>query len=273
MALSEPTDTRKRNKLILALKRAIEARLDHAQWKELGYATDTADWISTHPRLLRSLSWGDPDYGGHVLDAIEVMLSRDPANLQVLLDFDGLAEWIRDNDPAVYAEVLGGDLPALATIADAERLPPGFDVNAQTRRIREALANDPALALGSTKELLETVLKTVLETVLGLHGAEIGPDDMPRLLKRAQAGLGLDPKDVDDATPGAESFRRLLGALTQVVISITELRNLYGTGHGRSNAPGLDLPSARLMVTAGTGLATYLMERYAALKAEGSAAD
>jgi hypothetical protein len=53
-----PPDTRRRNALILALKGAMEASLDGSDWKELGYATDTADWITSHPRLLRSLQWG-----------------------------------------------------------------------------------------------------------------------------------------------------------------------------------------------------------------------
>jgi hypothetical protein len=51
-----------------------------------------------------------------------------------------------------------------------------------------------------------------------------------------------------------------------VVYSVNELRNLYGTGHGKSNAPGLDPASARLVVGAGTTLAAYLMDRYNALK-------
>ncbi len=257
-----PPDPRHRNTLILALKRAMEASLDVSDWKELGYATDTADWITSHPRLLRSLQWGDSDYGGHVIDAIEYMLNQDPANLQVLLGFDGLADWIRVNEPTVYNEVIGDGLIAAASISDVRDAARGFDVEAYIRRIRDALPDDPELAVGSTKELIESVLKTIL----GLHGPPIGSDDMPKLLKRAQAALGLDPKDVDDAMPGSESLRHLLGNLAQVVYSVNELRNLYGTGHGRSNAPGLDVASARLVVGAGATLATYLMDRYNALK-------
>lgn len=89
---------------------------------------------------------------------------------------------------------------------------------------------------------------------------------MPKLLKRAQAALGLDPKDVDEGEPGADSFRRLLGSLAQVVVSVTELRNLYGTGHGKSQAPGLDPAAAQLVEGAGTALAAYLMQRYNDLK-------
>ena len=130
------TDPRRRNALILALKRAMEATLDESDWKELGYLTNTIEWISDHPRLLRSLRWGDPDYAGHVLDAIERMLDEDPANLQVLLSFGRLEEWIRNNEPEVYTEFYEGALPAVETVEDAKEAARGFDIDDHIRRIR-----------------------------------------------------------------------------------------------------------------------------------------
>ena len=250
-------DQRRRNSLILAIKHAIEAKLSESDWKELGYLTNTDDYISNHPRLIRSLKWVDDDYGGYVLDAIEIILNRDPANLQILLSFQEIEEWIKEHEPEVYAEFYPGSMPAVDSVTDAERVAPEFDIDDHIRRIRESLATDPSLAIGSTKELIESVLKTIL----GLHGA-IKTEDMPKLLKQAQAALGIDPRDVDESELGGEPVHRLLGSIGQIVISVTELRNLYGTGHGKSMAPGLDPGSARLVVGAGTAVAAYLMERY-----------
>lgn len=70
---------------------------------------------------------------------------------------------------------------------------------------RDSLADDPAQDIGSTKELLETVFKTVL----GMHGARIGNKEVPKLLKRTQATLDLDPADVDGSIPRAEFLRSL----------------------------------------------------------------
>lgn len=260
--MESPSDPRRRNTLVLALGRAMEAIFDESDWKELGYATDTIDHISSHPRLLRSMSWGDPDYKGHILDTIEVILKHDPANLQVLLGFRGIEDWLRKNEPSIHSEVYAPSIPTVETVADVERLADEFDIGEYTRRIRSSLDEDPALAIGSTKELIESVLKTIL----GLHGAKIGDEDMPKLLKRAQAALGIDPKDVEPTTPGAKSIRRLLGSLAQIVVSVTELRNLYGTGHGKSMAPGLDPAATRLVVSAGTAMAAYLMQRYLELR-------
>ncbi|MBI3837790.1 MAG: abortive infection family protein [Planctomycetia bacterium] len=243
---------------MLALKKAMEATLDETTWKELGYATDSIDWINNHGRLLRSLHWGDSDYGSCVLDAVEYIADRDPANIEVILDFPGIKDWLRQNEPAVYDEYCGGDVPAVGSLADAQEAGAGFDVEAHIRRIRDSLAADPAQAIGSTKELRETVFKTAL----GMHGARTGNDEMPKLLKRTQAALGLDPADFDGTMPGSESLRKLFGSMAQIVVSATELRNLFGTGHGKSNAPSIDPAMANLVVASGTALAAYLMNRY-----------
>jgi hypothetical protein len=244
--------------LILALKRAIETTFDDNDWKELGYATDTIEWIDDHDRLLRSLRWGDDDYGGHVFDALEHVLEKSAMNIQVLLELKGIEQWIRDNAPEVHQDYYGNNVPAVDSIADVEKGALGFDVDDHIRRIRASIIDDPALAIGSTKELLETVFKEVL----GLHGARIGSADMQKLWKRVQTTLQLDPKDVKTAVPGGDSLRRLLGSLNQIVVAVTELRNLYGTGHGKSKAPALDPESAQLVVGAGTALAAYVMARY-----------
>lgn len=259
--IKPPADTRRRNALILALKAAIEATFSESEWKELGYQTDTHEYITEHPRLLRSLRWGDPDYGGHVLDALEVILDEDPANLEVIANKSAIGNWIKRNQPQIYSEFFGAP-PVSDAIRRTAKASKGFDIAAYVKRIQAALPSDPALAVGSTKELIESVLKTIL----GMHGADIEAEDMPKLLKRAQAALGLDPKDVSADVPGADSLRRLLGSLAQIVIAVTELRNLYGTGHGKSKAPGLDTASTHLVVAAGIAAATYLMERYRELK-------
>ncbi|MEX1098001.1 MAG: abortive infection family protein [Planctomycetales bacterium] len=258
MSVPRGSDRRKHNRLVLALRKAIEATFHETNWKELAYATDTVEWVSGHPRLLRSLSWRDPDYGSCVLDAVDHIVERDPANLEVILDFPGIKEWLRKNEPSIHDEYCGGDVPAVRSLEDAQESAEGFDVDDHIRRIRDSLADDPAQAIGSTKELLETVFKTVL----GMQGAKSGNEDMPKLLKRTQAALDLDPADVDAAVPGAESIRRLLGSLAQIVVAVAELRNLYGTGHGKSNAPGLDADTSKLVVASGTSLAAYLMARY-----------
>jgi hypothetical protein len=241
------------------LKRAIEATFTSDSWREIGYTTDTIEWIEGHPCLLRSLSFNDEDYGGHVFNAIGYILEQNPDNLDTLLDYGKIEEWIKKNEPASYSELYGGNLASDENLKDAEKAVEKIDVEEHIGRIRKSLAIDPSQAIGSTKELLESVFKAVLH----LEGAAIGSDDMPKLWKKVQTALILDPSQIDANTLGADSLRHLLGGLTQVVISVVELRNLYGTGHGKNNAPKLDIESAQLVVAAGTAMASYVIRRHA----------
>jgi len=55
----------------------------------------------------------------------------------------------------------------------------------------------------------------------------------------------------------------LLSNLGQVVIKLAELRNLYGTGHGKEKVKkGLNERHARLAVGAGITLSTFLLETF-----------
>jgi hypothetical protein len=136
------------------------------------------------------------------------------------------------------------------------------DVDEHVVRIRKSLHEDPAQAIGSSKELLETVLKAVL----GLHGT--GPETklgIPELVKKANIALGLDAAGVRGDDPGATQRRKLFGSLSQIVNSAAELRNAgFGTGHGVSQRPALDVATARLVVSAAVAVATFYIEAHAA---------
>ncbi len=127
-------------------------------------------------------------------------------------------------------------------------------------RIKKSIDQDPGLAIGSTKELVEATLKTIL-TELKIPADK--DDDIPKLLKQVQKALDLVPEGVDDAKKGAEIIKVLLSNLGQVVIKVAELRNLYGTGHGKDKKrTGLNERHARLTVGAGVTLSTFLLETF-----------
>lgn len=58
-------------KRILALRERVVAEFTSGDWEEVGLLTGFSDIISKHPRLLRSLSWGDEDYAGNALSIIK----------------------------------------------------------------------------------------------------------------------------------------------------------------------------------------------------------
>jgi hypothetical protein len=136
------------------------------------------------------------------------------------------------------------------------------ELQRQIDRIRLSIEADPGLAIGTAKELVETVCKTILLE----RGLEPGHDwDIGRLVKEARQTLSLLPSDIHDGAKGAESIKRLLNNLGSVLNSVAELRNLYGTGHGKhGKATGVHPRHARLAVGAAATLATFLLETHEA---------
>src|SRR4051812_11314482 len=72
---------------LVALKNLVQESFTESNWIELGVLTDTLDAIKQHPRLLRSMSFADPDYAGHVLYMLNHMIAADPAKYKVVADY------------------------------------------------------------------------------------------------------------------------------------------------------------------------------------------
>ncbi|MBD1898863.1 abortive infection family protein [Trichocoleus sp. DQ-A3] len=249
--------TKQKDRIVLSIKRCIESKFLESDWTELAYLTNGKDIIYKHQRLLRSLSFGDQDYGDCIFDVIEKLLARDPGNLQIIIDFIGLQEWLKENHPQDFEELYGHTQPLLDTTEEIA-IANSFELNQHIVRIRRAVESDPELAVGSTKELLESVLKTILEG----FGEKPGKDDMPKLLKRTQKVLNLNPSEVDLNMKGAEIIIKILNSIGQVVIGVNELRNIYGTGHGQVHKSGITPDYARLVAGTGATIAMFLMENF-----------
>lgn len=145
----------------------------------------------------------------------------------------------------------------IGTLADVLNL---AHLRAHVDRIEHAVDRDPSQVVGSAKELLETCCKTIILD----HGEKWADTaTLPQLIKQAQRTLRLLPEDVDDAARGADTIRILLNNLGAIVKGVTELRGLYGTGHGREGKfRGLKPRHSRLAVGSAITLATFLIETH-----------
>lgn len=70
-------------KRILALRERVVANFNFNDWEEVGLLTGLSDTIKSHPRLLRSLSWGDEDYSGNVLQILKGIAEQDMPALSI----------------------------------------------------------------------------------------------------------------------------------------------------------------------------------------------
>jgi Abortive infection C-terminus len=113
-------------------------------------------------------------------------------------------------------------------------------------RIQRAAPLDPALAIGSAKELVESTAKVVLvERGLTVNDK----DDLPALVSQAQTALGLHPSTMSPGPDGTDAVKKILGSMITATTGLAELRNRYGTGHGAAGArTGLRARHAHLAV-------------------------
>lgn len=150
--------------------------------------------------------------------------------------------------------------PELDHIADAAGSLDLPELGRQVQRIQAAVEDDPALAIGTAKEIVETVCKTILDQRRVVYQEDC---DVAQLVKETRKALGLVPESIPNAAKGADSIRRLLSNLGNIAQGLGELRNLYGTGHGKHGASkGLSPRHARLAVGAAATLATFLLETH-----------
>jgi len=159
-------------------------------------------------------------------------------------------------------------LRAAATALELERYSRVDDEEAireHMRRIDAGLAEDPAAAVASSKELVETTCKMILEDYGIAYGRR---DDVPDLFKKTTAALGLRADDIPEGRRGSEAAIKILRSLVPVVQGLAELRNELGTGHGRSRRSTVPVRHARLAFNASVTVVEFLLETWHQRKAE-----
>lgn len=68
-------------KEIVEIKSQIVKSFGKSEWLELAYSINCQEIVNDHPRLLRSLSFGDDDYEGNVLEVLDAMIKKNPKNI------------------------------------------------------------------------------------------------------------------------------------------------------------------------------------------------
>lgn len=163
-------------------------------------------------------------------------------------------EWVNDH------LVRSTGTPVLEDLATAAHTLEGGHLASQIQRMKDSIETDPALAIGTAKELIETVCKTILEE----RGKTIsGASDIPTLTKALLRELKLVPEGIHDGAKGADLIRGILRSLGTIGNDLGQLRGLYGTVHGKTaNTQALKPRHAKLAVGAAATLVTFLVETH-----------
>ena len=137
-------------------------------------------------------------------------------------------------------------------------------INKQVDIMVQMQKEHPTEAIGKAKELIESCSKAILE----VHNQPIDKDwDLTRLTREAMGVLKLLPKYVDSNDPAAETIKAMLAALSQIAHRTAELRNPYGSGHGKNPTfIGLEERHAKLVVGSALALVNFLWESHLSMQ-------
>lgn len=79
--------TKEQQKELIDIKNQIAKHFSKSDWLDLGYTLGSYDVIDGHPRLLRSLSFGDDDYEGNILVVLTEIIKKDPKNFNEIKSY------------------------------------------------------------------------------------------------------------------------------------------------------------------------------------------
>ena len=237
-------------------------RVNNYDWKD--------DWLLDDQRF-NLLKADDQVFLRFLCEMLHPVVRRDPAEVERLrqtfnqyLKVGGyeIVERTKISNKPVFAARL--QMPsatkALESFKETFDRADAYYILQQITRMEAAIDEDPALAIGTAKELVETCCKTIMaEREIEIEGSP----DLPQLIKQITKTLALTPDDIPENAKAAKTIRRLLSNLATITQGIAELRNHYGTGHGELAArKGLQPRHAKLAVGAASTLAIFLLETH-----------
>ena len=127
---------------------------------------------------------------------------------------------------------------------------------------------NPTNAIGMAKELIESCCKTILED-LGIAWSKT--DDVPQLTSKTMDALNLLPANVQETDQGADAIKAVLGNLRAIPSKLAEIRNPFGSGHGKSASfQGLEERHAKLAVGSSITFVDFIWSTYENQKKTGT---
>lgn len=129
-------------------------------------------------------------------------------------------------------------------------------------------STNPTNAIGMAKELIESCCKTILDD-LGIAWSKT--DDVPQLTSKTMDALNLLPSSVQATDQGADAVKAVLGNLRAMPSKLAEIRNPFGSGHGKSASfQGLEERHAKLAVGSSITFVDFIWSTYENQKKTGT---
>ncbi len=238
------------SKYINIIKKAVSSTFNEGDWKEFGHETDKIDIINSG-RLLRSLSWNDTDYDGHIYTALDQIIRNNSDNFNILIQKDKIKTYIKSHDLKTYNEIY-----------DATTFIPSFKPEKLSLKevANKALANaDDLIKAGepeSAVDRVHTVLHDYLRAVCDSYNIEYASGDaITRLYKRLREDVIFTGSGISQS----DDIKKILSSLAACVDSLNTLRNHASLAHANDRLLGI--PEATLAINTTRTVLHYIEAR------------
>src|SRR5699024_3722503 len=145
----------------------------------------------------------------------------------------------------------------------SEEIKSKFSSNYINSQIEIMLANvehNPNIAIGKAKELIESTAKTILDEMGEKYKKDI---DFSPLVKKVIEKLELSAGTQDKEKEAGKIAAKILGNFSGIAQNMSELRNAYGDGPGKTKSfKSLPPRYARLAVGTATTVVHFLWDTY-----------
>ena len=246
-ALSELfEDDGARKRAFVSLKKAIDDRFNVSDWREFSMENN-APYIEHHARLLRSLQYGDEDYGSAVLQMLNYMWENDEDALKTLFSHEKLQRKLENDAPDLFAAIHN----------DVEHIAVEDEALSSSEVVRRALSD--------AKELIRSsgATSAVDRVHTALHGylRDICEDEslsypagatVQRLYKSIREGHSA----FATAGPHEEEIKKISYSMASALDAVNTLRNQASVAHPNEHL--LDEVDAKLVVNAARTLFNYV---------------
>ncbi|WP_432217080.1 abortive infection family protein [Pseudomonas kribbensis] len=236
--------------LILALQKAILSVFTREDWRDIGYLTGHHDYIQNHSRLLRSLGFGDDDYGDCIYQVLNYFSFNDIKALVALIEHEKIRPFLEQSIPGKLTE-LGystGHVPAVLPSARAS------DV------VRRALTDADQLLASSGATSAIDRLHTAMHGYLRSACQDVG------ISIPSNATLTQAFKELRTHHPALQSLGshdkevgKILTSFASVLDALNPIRNHGSVAHPNDRL--IELPEGTLVVNAVRTIFHYLNQK------------
>ncbi len=164
----------------------------------------------------------------------------------------------------IFNRIYNREMPLATTVKELKEKFSSEYLSKQIELMVKMQSENPTEAIGKAKELIESCCKTVLDE-LGIAWDKNW--DVGKLSGETLSILNLLPANVNSTDQGADSIKAVLGNLRSIPTKLAELRNPYGSGHGKSASfTGLEVRHAKLAVGSSITFVDFVWSTYEAQK-------